>query len=206
MSERTGWWRALKGALWMGVAFVLLACGGNVAIDDGSGAASGPGGASGQGGASTIGSGEAGGGGAVVALVTSHPDPNIPCLQPGALFVVVASQAISCAQMLPGPITRACVSPSTPFVWELCVTLPSSSALAVGTIDLESGAYNSQVATEGGCPGSCCNTWGGSVKGTLQILTVDASSVSFTLAGTGEQTSSFGTVAADGTYNAVRCP
>jgi hypothetical protein len=187
-------WHRIPG--WTGACAFMLGCGARV-IDGTS-----------PGSTSATGGGEP----APIAVVARAADPGGPCylnesLNPsGAVFVIVASESITCSETLPAAITDTTCGPGSPFVWEVCVALLPSS-LAIGTVDLTAAGLNAEEMDVGRCNGNCCG--GSSVfsgQGTLEITAVDASSVTFALAGTSESASVDGTVTANGTYTAPRCP
>jgi hypothetical protein len=179
----------------MGVGCVLLGCGGKVVIDTGPGTGTGGGGS---------------GGAATMALVTKTFDPNGPCAvntdlnPPGADFLIVASQPISCQETLPAAFSSPMCN-DAPFVWEVCVGL-SPASLAVGTVALTDPSINAEEQDTGGCMQDCCES--GQIlneMGSVQITAVDASSVTFTVAGASTMSPN-GTIGVNGTYTAQRCP
>jgi hypothetical protein len=144
-------------------------------------------------------------GGPSTALVVGAADPNSPCYNnaaenpDAAVFVVVASQPITCAQTLPPEFDGGC---SSSLVSEFCVGLAPSS-LVVGTLDFAVDVANAGYAYVGGCPqyqGCCGGYTNFDRRGTMSITAVSASSVTFTLAGPD------GDATGNGTYTALRCP
>ncbi len=173
-------------APWGTAATILLACGGQ----------QGP-------------TGNAGGTSAPTALVVSSADVNGPCFanesqnRPGWIFLIIASQPITCSQTLPAALGNPCGE--GPMVWEVCVALPSS-ALAVGTVDFTMGMTNVEEQDTGGCsnPGECCAAEDLDGLGSVAISASDSSSVTFKLTARGLAGDS--SVSPDGTYTAMRCP
>jgi hypothetical protein len=194
--RRTRWYRVTP---WMSACGALLGCAPHVLLDSAAGGAQG-----GSGGALSTAH--------ATAVVAKTFDPDGPCAMnestspPDAVFVLASSGTISCAQTLPSAFSQTTCAASDPLVWEICVALPPSS-LAVGTIDLTAGGLNAEEEDVGGCTGGACceSTSIFSEQGTLEISAVDASSVTFTLAGTGANVSPSGVVDANGTYTATRC-
>ena len=231
------------------LALTLAGCGGNVVVD-GSGSAGGVGGAGGvsSGGTAGVGgaggfssagiagvggagggidTGGAGGGGPLTnVLITRSLDPHGPCVTnaadnpPGALFMLVASAPISCAQTLPAAMAAVYEAPTFPclidgpFTWEVCFAIPPSFA-APGTYSLAFPSINPEEMDVGGCAqpsccggGQCCA--GGELvytSGQLTVTSADASQMSFTLEGTNVMRSGAGgLVTSDGEYTAPICP
>lgn len=205
----------------------LGGCGGNVVVDQ-AGATGGTGNAGGTGangtGAATTGVGGTGGtttgvggtgaggtGGAPsIALITPSPSPVSPCyanpqlLPPDPVFLLVASDPLSCAETLPPGLDHMPDPPHGHVAWELCLSFPSS-ALATGTlIEVPSpGVTGFEIATNGG------TTSGTIVSGPASITfaSVDTTQAMVSLQGTNELLS-FGNIPIDpdGSYLAPRCP
>jgi hypothetical protein len=220
--------RWLRGARWLAAATLLLSCGGqNVGVGSGPDASADTAvemdatasydASSGQdatapqdspseeAGVSEAEGGAVADGGPSAALVVNAADPNSPCYNnasenpPGAVFVLVASQAITCAQTLPPAFDAGC---NASLVSEFCVGLAPSS-LVLGTIDFTAGVANAGYAYIGGCPeyAGCCGGYTNfNKRGTMNITAVNSSSVTFTLSGPD------GDATGNGTYTALRCP
>jgi hypothetical protein len=113
------------------------------------------------------------------------------------LFLVITSPAAVCSCPLQNP---SCGS------WEVSIGL-TPDLQKPGTIDLSSGVnstFGELGPQEGPMPGNCPQGGGGSfIGGTLEVVSIDASQVVFTLSGTTPL--DFGGNA-DGTYTAPRCP
>jgi hypothetical protein len=175
----------------MALTLALSGCGGNVVVD-GSAASQ-----------------------ASNALVVKVPVPGGICAvgaaqdPPGAVFLLVASQPITCAQPELLLDLECPAGPQPSAVWEACI--PLQPPLAPTTIDILAFAppVTLAVATAG-----CANRSEGIVQdGALAITTVDPSSMTLTLSGTTQQLLKNGAigdgtyeVSADGTYEALRCP
>jgi hypothetical protein len=175
----------------MALTLALSGCGGNVVVD-GSAAAQ-----------------------ASNALVVNVPEPDGICAvvaakgAPGAVFLLVASQPITCAHpelLLDLRCPAGEAEPST--LWEVCI--PLQPPLAPMTTDILAIAPLVELAS---APAGCANSSGEILQqGALAITTVDSSSMTLTLSGTSQQVfTAFpgGTayeVNADGTYEALRCP
>jgi hypothetical protein len=162
----------------------------------------------GTGGAGSGGGGIAGGTQAVVVTSTDGTGPCAlsPTMDPSDVFLLVASQPISCdATLAPGFSDPGCLP--SPFVWELCFPLAPSQLVPGSFAFTEtSNPLGSAEADSGGCSGSCCA--GGEsfpVSGTFTITAASASSVAFTLAGTSKNIGP-GVIDADGSYVASICP
>jgi hypothetical protein len=141
------------------------------------------------------------------ALVADTADPSGPCYvnnpfaYPEVVFVILANRSIACAQMMPPDFPNGC---NAPFEWEVCIPI-HPSLLVVGSVDIATSAGDGFADNAGGCPGECCSSGTKFDQGTLEIGVVEASTVTFTLSGTVGYGVG-GTVMANGTYTALRCP
>lgn len=154
------------------------------------------------------------------ALLVKDPAPT-PCSlntnanPPGALFLLVANQPITCDQPMPSdiPLDFSLDPDSCPAVavtqWEVCWALPSSSLVPGGTVDLTyptSPGHNIEAAAN---QSKDCSVGQADAHGTLQVDAVDASSVSVTLSVSDFKLppgiKSTTTVVTSGAYDAVRC-
>jgi hypothetical protein len=118
-----------------------------------------------------------------------------PAIDPNSLFLFVSNGAQSCAD--PYAYSGGCATPR----YQISILLPQTLQ-AVGTYPLDNLATMS-VTEPGG--GNTCSGGGGSYwDGTITITAINATHVSFTLAGTGKLFFS-GTGNADGAYTAKRC-
>ena len=180
--------RLLPGTV---LALTLLGCGGKVVVDGtGTPAA------------------------AVNALVVKDPDPNGACLiqadtdPPGAVFLLVTSQPINCAQA-EMPLLGCPEETAGPaFQWEMCI--PLQPEIAPAKIDFTAYTPDVQLGSVGA---DCMNEEYATVpKGIVTITAVAPTSITVTLSGTnqppvgGGAVITTGTVLSDGTYEAPRCP
>jgi hypothetical protein len=181
---------------WIALTLALSGCGGKVAID---GELSKPGD---SGGAPEIWN----------ALLMTKMDPNGLCSfhaeqnQPGAVFLFVASQPITCEQPeLPG-LQCSAETPGQPSLWEICI--PIQPELAPKALDFHSyGGYANFASMAPDCGPTVL---GFLQQGSLAITAVDPSTVTFTLSGTNDPVINppppGNEMAADGEYAALRCP
>jgi hypothetical protein len=112
---------------------------------------------------------------------------------PNTLYLFVSNGAQSCVD--PYAEAAGCVQR-----YQVVIRL-SPSLQAVGTYSLNEIGYMS--VTEPGNPGECSGGGGSYWDGTIDVTAIDATHVTFTLAGTAQIFSSQGN--ADGTYTAQRC-
>ena len=115
-------------------------------------------------------------------------------VDPNTLFIFVSNGAQSCAD--PHAQPDGCDSR-----YQISISLPPNLQ-AVGTYPLENHAFAS--ITEPGGPGACAGGGGSFWDGTIEVTSIDATQVTFTLAGTADYLLSSGGHA-DGTYTATRC-
>ncbi len=115
-------------------------------------------------------------------------------IDPDTLFIFVSNGAQNCAD--PNAQPSGCDSR-----YQISISLPPDLQ-AVGTYPLENHAYVS--ITEPGDPGTCSGGGGSFWDGTIDVTEIDATHVTFTLAGTSDVFLSSGGHA-DGTYTAARC-
>lgn len=114
-------------------------------------------------------------------------------IDPNTLLLFVSNGAQSCVNPYAQP--GGCVSR-----YQVGINLPPNLQ-AVGTYPLTDLGFIS--ITEPGDPGTCSGGGGSYWDGTIAITSIDATHVTFTLAGTGSIFSNPGN--ADGTYTAKRC-
>jgi hypothetical protein len=144
--------------------------------------------------------------------VVKNPGPIGPCIAspnvhvPGEVFLLVASQPISCDAPLPAGFSDPGCGPSA-YTWEICFPFaPAALTPSSFTFTPSSNPLSSAVSDVGGCPGTCCASEAPfPVAGSLTITAASNASVSFTLAGTTGNDGG-GTVTSDGSYVAPRCP
>jgi hypothetical protein len=195
------------------LALATSACGGKVVVDANTTSGTGTGGASTNQSASSgtgVGGGAGSGFNAIVTRGLAGPCvASAMTIPPGDVFLLVASQPIACGATLPAGFTNPECAP-TPFNWELCFAF-APSALTPNTwafLGVEDPLHSSE-SDVGGCAGHCCASESFfPTAGTLTITAATASSVSFTLEGT-TGVAGFdgnGTIDADGSYVAPRCP
>lgn len=117
-----------------------------------------------------------------------------PGIDPNSLFLFISNGAQACTD--PFAYSGGCAAPR----YQVSILLPPSLQ-AVGTYPLDNLATMS-VTEPGG--GDTCSGGGGSYwDGTITLTAIDATHVTFTLAGTGKLFFASGN--ADGTYTAPRC-
>jgi hypothetical protein len=114
-----------------------------------------------------------------------------PALDPNTLMIFLGDTTQRCNDPFVGSCTQQ---------FQVGIQLPTSLQ-AVGTYPLQDHAYFS--VSLGGDPGECSGGGGTYWDGTIDVTAIDATQVTFTLAGTGNLFGYPGN--ADGTYTAKRC-
>jgi hypothetical protein len=197
------------------LALAVAACGGKVVVDENTTPTSGTGtgGAAANQGASSgtgVGGGTGSGFNAIVTRGLSGPCVvNAMTIPPGEVFLLLASQPITCDATLPAGFTNPECAP-TPFNWEICFAF-APAALTPNTwsfVGVDNPLHSAE-SDVGGCAGQCCASASAfPTTGSLTITAASASSVSFTLEGTTGLAGFHGngTIDSDGSYVAPRCP
>ena len=156
---------------------------------------------------STSGSGGSGGGGGAVAhppavvgkaIGRPHSHTGPIDVDPNTLVLQIANHVQTC----PGSLSPACTGDVS---WLLTFNIPPALQVP-GVLQLSNPDLRGQFSVSGaslGTPGDCVLDAGSFSEGTLQIVSIDATTIVVKLAGTSGNATEF---AADGEYTAPICP
>jgi hypothetical protein len=117
-------------------------------------------------------------------------------IDPGTLYVEIGNFSQSCADGDPAPVCAGFT------YWQVSVGIPPALQ-APGVIQLSDPSLNSFFSVSGSDGDACTGGGGSFTQGTLEITSIDASTIVVTLSGTSAVGSDFD---ADGDYTAPICP